>query len=55
VNHWFLDAALEFLWYDADRVLCLGGLPWVDHFWCQRSDLEGVYVTMLWKLGYKTI
>jgi hypothetical protein len=55
VNRWIPEAALEFLWYDADRVLRPGGLLWVDHFWCRRSDLEGVYAAMLRRLGYKTI
>ncbi|CAD6205403.1 unnamed protein product [Miscanthus lutarioriparius] len=49
------EAALEFLWYDTDRVLRPGGLLWVDHFWCRRSNLEGVYAAMLRRLGYKTI
>jgi len=26
MNRRFLDAVLEFLWYDVNRVLCLGGL-----------------------------
>ncbi|CAN6299997.1 unnamed protein product [Urochloa humidicola] len=55
VNRWIPAAALEFLWYDADRALRPGGLLWVDHFWCRRSDLEGVYAAMLRRLGYKTI
>lgn len=55
VNRWIPEVALEFLWYDADRVLRPGGLLWVDHFWCRRSDLEGVYAAMLRRLGYKTI
>lgn len=55
VNRWIPEAALEFLWYDADRVLRPGGLLWVDHFWCRRNDLEGVYASMLRRLGYKTI
>ncbi|KAK3157261.1 hypothetical protein QOZ80_2AG0118460 [Eleusine coracana subsp. coracana] len=55
VNRWIPEAALEFLWYDADRALRPGGLLWVDHFWCRRADLEGVYAAMLRRLGYKTI
>ncbi|CAN6311737.1 unnamed protein product [Urochloa humidicola] len=55
VNRWIPAAALEFLWYDADRALRPGGLLWVDHFWCRRSDMEGVYAAMLRRLGYKTI
>ncbi|EMS53307.1 hypothetical protein TRIUR3_32847 [Triticum urartu] len=47
--------ALEFLWYDADRVLRPGGLLWVDHLWCRKGDLDGVYAAMLRRLGYKTI
>jgi SAM-dependent methyltransferase len=55
VNRWIPEVALEFLWYDADRVLRPGGLLWVDHFWCRRADLEDVYASMLRRLGYKTI
>ncbi|KAG8092683.1 hypothetical protein GUJ93_ZPchr0012g21401 [Zizania palustris] len=55
VNRWIPEAALEFLWYDADRVLRPGGLLWVDHFWCRRADLSAVYAPMLRRLGYKTV
>lgn len=55
VNRWIPEAALEFLWYDADRALRPGGLLWVDHFWCRRGDLDGVYAPMLRRLAYKTI
>ncbi|XP_051198899.1 probable methyltransferase At1g29790 [Lolium perenne] len=55
VNRWIPEAALEFLWYDSDRVLRPGGLLWVDHLWCRKGDLEGVYAAMLRRLGYKTI
>uniref|UniRef100_A0ACD5THL2 Uncharacterized protein n=1 Tax=Avena sativa TaxID=4498 RepID=A0ACD5THL2_AVESA len=55
VNRWIPEAALEFLWYDADRVLRPGGLLWVDHLWCRKGDLDGVYAAMLRRLGYKTI
>ncbi|XP_040377464.1 probable methyltransferase At1g29790 [Oryza brachyantha] len=55
VNRWIPEAALEFLWYDADRVLRPRGLLWVDHFWCRRADLAAVYAPMLRRLGYKTV
>uniref|UniRef100_A0A0D9XMX6 Methyltransferase type 11 domain-containing protein n=1 Tax=Leersia perrieri TaxID=77586 RepID=A0A0D9XMX6_9ORYZ len=55
VNRWIPEAALEFLWYDADRVLRPRGLLWVDHFSCRRADLAAVYDPMLRRLGYKTI
>uniref|UniRef100_A0A0A8ZYZ8 Methyltransferase n=1 Tax=Arundo donax TaxID=35708 RepID=A0A0A8ZYZ8_ARUDO len=55
VNRWIPEAALEFLWYNADRVLRPGDLLWVDHFWCRRTDLEAIYVAMLRRLAYKTI
>ncbi|EAZ17094.1 hypothetical protein OsJ_32593 [Oryza sativa Japonica Group] len=55
VNRWIPEAALEFLWYDADRVLRPRGLLWVDHFWCRRPDLAAVYQPMLRRLGYKTL
>uniref|UniRef100_A0A0E0MB78 Methyltransferase type 11 domain-containing protein n=1 Tax=Oryza punctata TaxID=4537 RepID=A0A0E0MB78_ORYPU len=55
VNRWIPEAALEFLWYDADRVLRPRGLLWIDHFWCRRPDLAAVYQPMLRRLGYKTL
>lgn len=55
VNRWIPEPAMEFLWYDADRVLRAGGLLWVDHFWCRKGDLDAVYGAMLRRLGYKTI
>ena len=40
VNRWIPIPALEFLMYDVDRVLRGGGFLWIDHFLCQKSDLD---------------
>ncbi|XP_038977834.1 uncharacterized protein LOC120108318 [Phoenix dactylifera] len=55
VNRWIPAPALEFLLYDADRVLRAGGFLWVDHFFCKGSDLDAVYAPMIGRLGYKII
>ncbi|XP_008790999.2 uncharacterized protein LOC103708022 [Phoenix dactylifera] len=55
VNRWIPAPALEFLLYDADRVLRAGGLLWVDHFFCKGADLDAVYAPMIRRLGYKII
>ncbi|XP_073111607.1 LOW QUALITY PROTEIN: probable methyltransferase At1g29790 [Elaeis guineensis] len=55
VNRWIPAPALEFLLYDAERVLRAGGFLWVDHFFCKGSDLDAVYAPMIGRLGYKII
>ncbi|KAJ8499913.1 hypothetical protein OPV22_010465 [Ensete ventricosum] len=55
VNRWIPGPALEFLLYDADRVLRPGGLLWMDHFFCRAGDLDAVYVPMIGHLGYRRI
>jgi len=39
VNQWISMIVLEFLLFDADRVLTGGGYLWVDHFFSERVDL----------------
>ncbi|MQM22950.1 hypothetical protein Taro_056009, partial [Colocasia esculenta] len=55
VNRWIPAPAMEFLLYDADRVLRAGGLLWLDHFFCRPPDLDAVYTPMIGKLGYWTL
>lgn len=55
VNRWVPAPALEFLLYDADRVLRRGGFLWLDHFFSKPSDLDGLYGPMIRALGYRTI
>jgi len=55
VNRWIPATVLEFLLFDADRVLRGGGYLWVDHFFSKRVDLEKVYAPLIGKLGYKKV
>ncbi|KAJ0970868.1 hypothetical protein J5N97_018827 [Dioscorea zingiberensis] len=55
VNRWIPTPSLEFLLFDADRVLRAGGLLWMDHFFCRAGDLTGIYSPMIGRLGYKRI
>ncbi|KAK1320714.1 hypothetical protein QJS10_CPA03g00686 [Acorus calamus] len=55
VNRWIPIPALEFLMYDADRLLRGGGFLWIDHFFCKGGDLEKVYAPMIGRLGYKKL
>ncbi|PSS02955.1 Amelogenin, X like [Actinidia chinensis var. chinensis] len=55
VNRWIPVVAMEFLFYDVDRVLRGGGYLWLDRFFCKGADLERVYRPLIGKLGYKTV
>ncbi|CAK9139269.1 unnamed protein product [Ilex paraguariensis] len=55
VNRWIPVTAMEFLFYDVDRVLRGGGYFWLDHFFSKRVDLEKVYAPLIGKLGYKKV
>ncbi|KAG0496829.1 hypothetical protein HPP92_001520 [Vanilla planifolia] len=55
VNRWIPVPVLEFLLFDADRVLKAGGLLWVDHFFCKSTDLSTIYSPLIVRLGYKRI
>ncbi|XP_042509318.1 probable methyltransferase At1g29790 [Macadamia integrifolia] len=55
VNRWIPITAMEFLFYDVDRVLRPGGYFWLDHFFSKAIDLERVYAPLIGKLGYKTV
>ncbi|PRQ29361.1 putative S-adenosyl-L-methionine-dependent methyltransferase [Rosa chinensis] len=55
VNRWIPVMALEFLLYDADRVLRGGGYLWLDHFFSKGVDLEKVFGPLIGKLGYRRV
>ncbi|XP_050370119.1 probable methyltransferase At1g29790 [Argentina anserina] len=55
VNRWIPVTALEFLLYDADRVLRGGGYLWLDHFFSKGVDLEKVFGPLISKLGYRRV
>ncbi|XP_057950309.1 probable methyltransferase At1g29790 [Malania oleifera] len=55
VNRWIPVTAMEFLFFDVDRVLRGGGYFWLDRFFCKKVDLEKVYAPLIWKLGYKKV
>ncbi|KAJ3681658.1 hypothetical protein LUZ60_014231 [Juncus effusus] len=55
VNRWIPAEQLEFMVYDVDRVLRPGGLFWVDHFFCKKTNLDPVYKPVLDRLGYKVL
>ncbi|KAG5517144.1 hypothetical protein RHGRI_037785 [Rhododendron griersonianum] len=55
VNRWIPLAAMEFLFYDVDRVLRGGGYLWLDRFFSKGVDLDRVYGPLIGKLGYKKV
>ncbi|CAI9087916.1 OLC1v1022116C1 [Oldenlandia corymbosa var. corymbosa] len=55
VNRWIPLTAMEFLFFDVDRVLRAGGYLWLDHFFSKRLDLVKVYTPLIGKLGYKKV
>lgn len=55
VNRWIPVKSMEFLFYDLDRVLRVGGYLWFDHFFCKGVDLDKVYSPLILKLGYRKV
>ncbi|XP_057764164.1 probable methyltransferase At1g29790 [Salvia miltiorrhiza] len=55
VNRWIPVTAMEFLFFDVDRVLRGGGYLLLDHFFSKKLDLEKVYTPLIGKLGYKKV
>ncbi|KAM1008293.1 hypothetical protein ACFX2J_004747 [Malus domestica] len=55
VNRWIPATALEFLLFDADRVLRGGGYLWLDKFFSKGVDLEKVFGPLIGKLGYRKV
>ncbi|MBA0598394.1 hypothetical protein Gorai_008159, partial [Gossypium raimondii] len=52
LSNWIPDAMLEFALYDIYRVLRPGGLFWLDHFFCQGSQLNQTYAPMFDRIGF---
>ncbi|CDP17332.1 unnamed protein product [Coffea canephora] len=55
VNRWIPVTAMEFLFFDVDRVLRGGGYFWLDHFFSKKVDLEKVFMPLIGKLVYKKV
>ncbi|KAL6333830.1 hypothetical protein AAG906_029016 [Vitis piasezkii] len=55
VNRWIPTVAMEFFFYDVDRVLRGGGYLWLDHFFSKGADLQKLYAPVIGKLGYKKV
>ncbi|KAF3337844.1 methyltransferase PMT18 [Carex littledalei] len=55
LSNWIPDTMLEFALYDIYRVLRPGGVFWLDHFFCLGGQLNGTYVPMFDKIGFKKL
>ncbi|KAF8019250.1 hypothetical protein BT93_G0045 [Corymbia citriodora subsp. variegata] len=55
LSNWIPDKMLEFTLYDIYRVLRPGGLFWLDHFFCLGQQLNGTYVPMFDRVGFKRV
>lgn len=55
LSNWIPDTMLEFTLYDIYRVMRPGGLFWLDHFFCLGSQLNGTYVPMIDRVGFKKL
>ncbi|XP_051139968.1 probable methyltransferase At1g29790 [Andrographis paniculata] len=44
---------LEFLMFDIDRVLRVGGLLWIDNFYCVSDDKRRALTRIIERFGYK--
>ncbi|GER26022.1 S-adenosyl-L-methionine-dependentmethyltransferases superfamily protein [Striga asiatica] len=55
VNRWIPVAAMEFMFFDVDRVLRKGGYFFLDRFSSKKSDLDGVFGPLIGKLRYRVV
>ncbi|GMH23852.1 hypothetical protein Nepgr_025695 [Nepenthes gracilis] len=55
LSNWIPNAMLEFILYDIYRVLRPGGLFWLDHFFCQETQLNQTYVPMINRIGFNKL
>ncbi|XP_074274397.1 putative methyltransferase At1g29790 [Silene latifolia] len=46
---------MEFLLFDIDRVLRVGGLFWLDNFYCVSEERKRVLTRLIEKFGYKKL
>lgn len=51
LSNWIPTESLEFVLYDIDRILRPGGIFWLDHFFCVRSQLAS-FEPLIEQLGY---
>ncbi|GER38929.1 S-adenosyl-L-methionine-dependentmethyltransferases superfamily protein [Striga asiatica] len=55
ISNWIPDVMMEFILYDVYRVLRPGGIFWLDRFFCFGSQLNGTYVPMFERVGFRTL
>lgn len=55
LSNWIPDTMLEFTLFDIYRVLRPGGLFWLDHFFCVGEQLNGTYIPMFDRVGFKKL
>ncbi|GJN29712.1 hypothetical protein PR202_gb17963 [Eleusine coracana subsp. coracana] len=49
------EEALEFLMFDVDRVLRVGGLLWIDSYACRSDERRQMVVRLIGRFGYKRL
>ncbi|KAK3131553.1 hypothetical protein QOZ80_6AG0507980 [Eleusine coracana subsp. coracana] len=49
------EEALEFLMFDVDRVLRVGGLLWIDSYACRSEERRQMVVRLIGRFGYKRL
>ncbi|KAI6678933.1 hypothetical protein NL676_039729 [Syzygium grande] len=55
LSNWIPETKLEFTLYDMYQVLRLGGLFWLDHFFRLGPQLNGTYMLMMDRVGFKKV
>lgn len=46
---------LEFLMFDADRILRAGGLFWIDNFYCANEEKKIALTRFIERFGYRKL
>ncbi|KAF0913898.1 hypothetical protein E2562_024971 [Oryza meyeriana var. granulata] len=55
LSNWVPGGVLEFALFDVYRVLRPGGVFWLDHFFCLGPQLNGTYVPILDRVGFRRL
>ncbi|XP_062184604.1 probable methyltransferase At1g29790 [Phragmites australis] len=55
LSNWVPNAVLESALFDIYRVLRPGGVFWLDHFFCLGPQLNGTYVPMVDRVGFRRL
>ncbi|KAG8082250.1 hypothetical protein GUJ93_ZPchr0014g46858 [Zizania palustris] len=55
LSNWVPGDVLEFALFDIYRVLRPGGVFWLDHFFCLGPQLNGTYVPILDRVGFRRL